>query len=99
MSEQIEEDDIIFENDENYFCQFTWKRDYLDELNEDNEDTNNKSNTNTSKRKTKKNDNETAIQQSVLEFTPFQHTHQLLNSNVILPSSLQSNITSFIIFS
>ncbi len=88
MSEQIEKDDIIFEDNENYFYQFTRKWDYLDELNEDNEDTNNKSNTNTSKRKTKKNDNETAVQQSVLEFTPFQHTHQLHNSNVILPNSL-----------
>ncbi len=61
MSEQIEEDDIIFENDKNYLCQFTQKRDYLDELNENNKDTSNKFNTNTSKRKTKKNDNETAI--------------------------------------
>ena len=88
MSEQIEKDDIIFEDDENYLYQFTQKRDYLDKLNEDNEDTSNKSNTNTSKRKIKKNDNKTAVQQSILEFTPFQHTHQLHNSNVILPSSL-----------
>jgi len=35
-----------------------------------------------------------------LEFTPFQHNHQLHNSSVTLPSFLQlDNVTPYIIFS
>ena len=58
MSE-IEEN--IEENFDNYICQFTWKRDCLDEVNDDDdENSGNKSNAN--KRKQKKNDNDEVSQ-------------------------------------
>ena len=57
MSE-IEEN--IEENFDNYICQFTQKRNCLDEVNDNDEDSENKSNAN--KRKQKKNDNDEVSQ-------------------------------------
>jgi len=62
MSEQVadEENIEIITNDENYICQFTRKRDYVDELlDNDNEDNGESSNSNKRKGKGKKNSNET----------------------------------------
>ena len=84
MSE-IEEN--IEENFDNYICQFTRKRDYLDEVNDDDEDSENKSNAN--KRKQKKNDND-EVSQPLLEYTPIQHNYH--DSDLTLPNSFQPKI-------
>src|ERR1043165_3426319 len=85
----------IDESCENYICQFTRQRDYLDEI--DNDSKENKSRSNNKKKQ--KNNNEETLQLS-LEFTPFQHTHHLHNSNVVLSDSFQSeNPTPYTIFS
>ena len=67
MSEQINKN-VNFDND-NYICQFTKKRDLLDD---DDDDRNSSSaNVNANKRKGKKNIDETVPS----EFTPLQYAH------------------------
>jgi len=81
------------ENFDNYICQFTRSRDYLDETNDEEEDNGNKND----KRKQRKNDNDGILQHS-LEYTPIQFNYH--DSDITLPNSFQpENLTPYVVFS